>query len=183
MFSLHKRLPALALILVLLAGLLPYPVFAADLISVTPTTVVNNIDNTLTVTGTGFDNTAVVLLNGSALSTTFYNDQTLTAVVPAGYSPNTYAVTITISGGPVNIPVPISLTINAPTPTATPSVTPTALPFSRPQMRVTFSGANTKQVSTDDRFKFTVNFENAGNMTAFNTQATFTSADLVPLET
>jgi len=174
MLFIRKIIPAFALILALLAGLAPSPVFAADLISITPTTIVNNVDKTLTITGTGFDNTVVVLLDGSAIATTFYNDQTLTALVPAGYAIGTYSVTVTMSGGLVNIPTPVTLTVSAPAAT---------LPFSRPQMRVTFSGANTKQVSTDDRFKFTVNFENAGNMTAFNTQATFTSADLVPLET
>lgn len=59
-------------IMALLFSSIPTSVLAADLLSVTPTSVVNTADNTITVTGTGFDNTAVVLLGGSALATTFY---------------------------------------------------------------------------------------------------------------
>lgn len=189
MISHVKRIFIFGILLAVLAASMPFPVFAADLLSITPSTVVNNVENTITVKGTGFDNTAVVLLNGAAVATTFYNDQTLTAVIPAGYSPAVYDVTVTMSGGAVNIPSPVSLTVNLPIPTFTPTVTPsptltpTSLPFSRPQMRVTSSGSSEEQLSSNKRFKFTVNFENAGNMMAFNTQATFTSADLLPLET
>lgn len=189
MISHVKCIFIFGILLAVLAASMPTSVFAADLLSITPSTVVNNVENTITVKGTGFDNTAVVLLNGAAVATTFYNDQTLTAVIPAGYSPAVYDVTVTMSGGAVNVPSPVSLTVNLPVPTFTPTVTPsptltpTSLPFSRPQMRVTSSGSNEEQLSTNKRFKFTVNFENAGNMMAFNTQATFTSADLLPLET
>ena len=58
--------------------------YAADLLSITPGVVTNNVNNTITVKGTGFDNTAVVLLEGSALGTNFIDAETLTALVPAG---------------------------------------------------------------------------------------------------
>jgi len=171
-------------IMALLVSSTPTSVLAADLLSVTPTSVVNTADKTITVTGTGFDNTAVVLLDGSALATTFYNDQTLTAVVPAGYAPKTYNLTVTMSGGTVNISTPVSFTVTAPTPTNTPTATPTAAPFARPQLRVSFSGTSGKDgIVSNKPFKFTVNFENAGSLPAYNTQATFTSTDLVPLDT
>lgn len=50
-------------------------------------------------------------------------------------------------------------------------------------MIVKSSGANVNQVTTGKEFKFIVDFENAGNMTAFNAQAVFSSTDLVPLRT
>ena len=50
---------------------------------------------TLTLTGTDFDATAVVLLDGfGALSTSFLNSQTLTAVVPAGIPAGDYTVRV-----------------------------------------------------------------------------------------
>ncbi len=65
-----SRLMPLSLMLAMLMALVPVAsVYAADLISISPSTIVNNIANTITVTGTGFDNTAVVLLDGSTLST------------------------------------------------------------------------------------------------------------------
>ncbi|MFN8433332.1 MAG: IPT/TIG domain-containing protein [Anaerolineales bacterium] len=162
--------------------MIPNTAFAADLISVTPASVVNNIENTITISGAGFNSTAVVLLNGTALSTTFYNDQTLTAVIPAGYVPNDYDLSVTMTGDTVT-PTSIPFKVNPfvpPAPTATPIVTP----FARPQLRVSFSGASGKDGITSNKpFKFTVNFENAGSLPAYNTQATFSSADLVPLDT
>ena len=170
------------LALVLLAGWVT-PAYAADVTSITPTSVVNDADRIITVAGTGFDTSAVVLMDGSALITSFLNDQTLTATVPAGTSTGTHAITVTMTGGPLLTPFDLTVTAPVVIPTATPTATGTPLPFTRPQLRVTFSGASSKQIVSDKPFKFTVNFENAGNMTAFNTQAVFSSADLVPLET
>lgn len=173
----------MGVIIAMIGSTIPNTAFAADLISVTPASVVNNTDNTITISGSGFNNTAVVLLNGTALSTTFYNDQTLTAVVPVGYAPNVYDLSVTMTGDTVT-PVSIPFTVTAPVPTNTPTATPTTAPFARPQMRVTFSGASGKDgITSNKQFKFTVNFENAGAATAYSVQATFTSADLVPLET
>ena len=73
---------SLSLFIALIVAMVPISVYAADVISVTPGVIVNDVINTITVSGIGFDNTAAVLLDGSALSTTFLNDQTLTATVP-----------------------------------------------------------------------------------------------------
>lgn len=183
MFFARKRITLFSLILALIMASFPTSAFAADLLSVTPPSVVNNVDNTVTVTGTGFDSSAVVLLDGIALSTTFHNDQTLTAVVPVGFTPKVYAVNITMTGSVVNVPAPVNLTVGAPVPTATSTSTPAPLPFTRPQMVVDSSGANVEKISSGKNFKFTVNFDNAGNTTAYNVQAVFSSADLVPLNT
>ncbi len=183
MFFARKKIALLSLILALVMASVPTSVFAADLLSITPSSVINNVENIVTVTGTGFDATAVVLLDGIALSTTFHNDQTLTAVVPVGFAPKAYAVNITMTGTVVNVPAPVTLTVNAPAPTATPTATSVPLPFTRPQMVVDSSGANVEKISSGKNFKFTVNFDNAGNTMAYNVQAVFSSADLVPLNT
>jgi hypothetical protein len=174
-----KHFISAILALSLLAGWVT-PAYAADVTSITPTSVVNDVDRTITVAGTGFDISAVVLMDGSALITSFLNDQTLTAIVPAGTSTGTHVITVTMTGGPLL--TPFNLTVTAPV-VVPPTATSAPLPFARPQMRVTFSGASAKQIASNKSFKFTVNFENAGNSTAFNTQAVFSSADLVPLET
>ncbi len=177
-----KHIFSAFLTLTLLAGWVT-PAYAADVTSITPASVVNDVDRTITVAGTGFDTSAVVLMDGSALITSFLNDQTLTATVPSGTSTGTHVITVTMTGGPLLTPFNLTVTAPVVVPTATPTATGTPLPFTRPQLRVTFSGASSKQLVSDKPFKFTVNFQNAGNMTAFNTQAVFSSADLVPLDT
>src|SRR5690242_16264988 len=81
------RFTSISILLALLLALIPATVFAQTTIaSVTPLQVVNNVENTITVSGAGFDNSAVVQLGGNALSTTFGNAQTLTAIVPEGFA-------------------------------------------------------------------------------------------------
>jgi hypothetical protein len=178
MLFVKKRFTVLGLLLALMMAFVPLPVFAADLVSITPSTVTNDVANTITVNGNDFDNTAVVLLNGSALvDTSFLNDKTLRITLPAGFAAGDYTVTVTMSG--TSVSGSALLKVNAyvpPAPTAT-------LPFARPQMIVKSSGANVNQVASGKEFKFEVTFQNAGNMTAYNTQVVFTSADLVPLKT
>ena len=180
------RISSVFLLAVLFAAQIAQPVYAADVLSVTPGTIVNDISNTVTVSGTGFDNTAAVLLDGSALSTTFLNDQTLTVLVPAGISPGTHTLTVSMSGGNANgsaalnvlAPTPIP-----PTPTvAPPSPTTAPLPFARPQFVVRTTKV-AGDVKTGANITLKVVIENAGQSTAYNTQAAFSSTDLVSLKT
>ncbi|MBI5945110.1 MAG: hypothetical protein HY864_12130 [Chloroflexi bacterium] len=175
----NKYFVSLLLVLILLSGWVT-PVYAADVISVTPASIVNDVANTITVAGIGFDNTAVVLMDGSALTTSFLNDQTLTATIPAGVAVGSHTITVSMNGGALLTSVALSVTAPVVVP---PTATSTPPPFSRPQMRVSSSGASDKQISSNKSFKYTVNFNNAGSSTAFNVQAVFTSPDLIPLET
>ncbi|MCQ3936063.1 MAG: hypothetical protein DPW18_03330 [Chloroflexi bacterium] len=162
------------------------PVGAApNIVSVSPNLVFNDVATIITVTGSGFESGSVVSLEGYGSLITSLDGADLKAVVRPGTPAGTYKVIVTNPSDGTTSELPNGLTIAdpSPIPTATPTVTPTSLPFSRPQMRVTFSGASTKEIAAEKRFKFTVNFENAGNMMAFNTQVTFTSPDVVPLET
>lgn len=184
MFLFKKRMIILGLFLALLTSFIPTPVYAATVASVTPNSITNDVANTITIAGTGFDNTAVVLLDGSALSTVFLNDQTLTATVPAGYTPNpSYDVTVTMTGGPATGGATLAVAAPVITPTFTPTATATLSPFNRPQMLVNSSSASPSSIKSLKEFTLSVNFKNAGSVPALNTQVTFTSADLVPTNT
>lgn len=164
---------SLSLLAALLAAVIPYSVRAADLLSITPGTIINNINNTITVNGTGFDNTAVVLLDGASLSTAFQTSEQLTAIVPAGISAGSYTITVSLSGGAANGFA--ILTVNA-APTSTPP------PFSRPQF-VVYSSKLAGNIKMGGDVTLKLVMENVGQSTAYNTQAVFTSTDLVPTKT
>jgi len=167
------RILSLALLTALMVGGFPRPAYAADLFSISPTTIVNNVSNTITVTGAGFDATAVVLLDGSALSTTFVDANTLQALVPVGLAAGSYTITVSLSGGPANgLAV---LTVLAPTPTSPP-------PFARPQFAV-YTSKLTGNIRTGGDVTLKVVMENVGKSTAYNTQAVFTSTDLLATKT
>lgn len=170
------RMTSFALLLALTLAAIPLAsAYAADIISIAPNSILNNAGATITVTGSGFDNTAVVSLDSTALSTTFVDAQTLTAIVPAGVAPGAYQITVSLSGGSANgFAV---LTVNAP-----PTSTPAPLPFVRPQIVVN-STKVTGNVVGGGNFNLRVSLNNSGTSTAYNAQAVFTSAELVPTKT
>jgi hypothetical protein len=184
----HKslRIISLALLIALMAAGTSLQVYAATVISVTPDTIVNDIANTITVSGTGFDNTAAILLDGWALDTAFLNDQTLTATVPVGTSAGMHTITVSMSGGTstgsatLNIlaptPIPPTPTVTVPPPTSAP------LPFTRPQFVLRSSKVN-GDVKTGSNVTLKVVVENVGQATAYGSQAVYTSSDLVPTNT
>lgn len=183
MNRLRKSFFGIGVIAALLISTIPQSVLAADLYSVTPAEITNDADRIITVSGAGFDNTAVVLLNGAALATTFLNDQTLTAVVPVGYAPDTYGVSVVMNGGAANTPTPPTPPVQLKVNPLQPMPTLTASPFDRPQLRVSSSDTTEKNgIVSRKPFKLMINFENIGSRKAYNTQATFTSADLAPLD-
>jgi hypothetical protein len=179
-----SRMISISMLLALLISSIPLEfVYAADLLDITPDTVNNTVDTVITVSGTGFDNSAVILLDGGALGTSFLNDQTLTATVPAGLSAGPHAITVSMSGGLANNTA--TLTVNAPPPTSTPvppTSTPTLAPFNRPQFVVVSSKVN-GGLQTGGNVTLKVVIENVGQATAYSTQAVYTSADLVPTKT
>ena len=181
-FSIH-RFVGISLLIALLAATLPVPVYAADVLSVTPNSAVNDVDTTITVAGTGFDNTAAVLLDGVVLNTSFLNDQTLTATVPAGLSVGTHTITVSMTGGAANGSA--AFTVSAPVPTATPpppTATNVPLPFVRPQF-VVRSSKVIGDVQANKQVTLKLAIENAGNATSYSTQAVFSSVDLAPTKT
>ncbi|HEY6072288.1 MAG TPA: IPT/TIG domain-containing protein, partial [Anaerolineales bacterium] len=178
------RLSTRFLVLLVLVPLLALgwvqPAFAAlGIDTVIPATLVNTSAVTLTLTGTDFDSTAVVLLDGfGALATTFLNSQTLTAMVPAGTPAGDYTVRVTTSA-PASQTWSGTLHVQAPAPTAA----PTQPAFGRPQIIINSYKSNVSTVQAGDEFRLKFTFGNAGNVTALNAQAAFTSADLIPTRT
>ena len=184
MNSKFSQLITISLLVALIASVVPASVYAATITSVTPAQIVNDVSTTITVNGTGFTvGSAVVLLNGSALSSTVVNDTVMTATVPAGLGAGLYMVTVSNGVDPdtscancleILAPTPIP-----PPPTATATTAP--LPFVRPQMVV--NATTTKgSVQTNSEFKLNVNLENAGTSSAYSVQAVLASSDLVPLK-
>jgi hypothetical protein len=165
------RFASLSLLLAFLLAMIPVAVSAQTVVSVTPTQVVNDTDNTITINGTGFDNSAIVQLGGNALSTTFGNAQTLTAVVPAGFAPGSYPIEVSMTSGTITGP---ALTVTAPVPTV-------PVPVVRPQISVQNYRTKPEDVRYGQNFTLIVKLRNQGDSQAFNVQATFTSTDFVPL--
>ncbi|MFN8382664.1 MAG: hypothetical protein U0V02_12020 [Anaerolineales bacterium] len=180
MFFVRKQLTAFGLTLALLMAIVPSSVLAAGVNTVTPSNIVNDVATIITVTGDGpFDAaTSKIFLDGVELpGTVFISATELRVTVPAGTAPGAHIITVSSLGALVSGSA--VLNVSAPVPPA-----PTAtLPFARPQMVVNSYGANVEQISSGKNFKFSVNFNNAGNMMAYNAQAVFSSADLVPLNT
>lgn len=172
------RITSLALLAALMAAVVPHSAYADPIISlVTPGTIYNNVANTITVEGSEFDASSVVLLDGyGALTTAFLNSQTLTATVPAGIPPNSYTVRVSTTGFP-STAWSGTLTVISPPPTVAPPH------FTRPQFAV-YSSKITGNVKINGEVTLKVVMENVGPATtAYNTQAAFTSSDLVPTKT
>jgi hypothetical protein len=173
----NKIFPLIALISVIFAALLPTPVYAVSLVSVTPSLVTNDVTTTIQVGGTQFASGAVVSLNGYGnLSTTFVSKRTLTAAVPAGIPAGVYTVTVTnpdlTTASLVN-----GLTVADPvTPTPPP-------PAERPLIVVTGYKGTVGSVHFGEEFSLVVTIRNEGQKMARNLQAAFGLGDLIPRTT
>lgn len=162
-----KKMALVSLAVIIFAALNPAPALAAlGITSVAPVSVVNDVNRTITVSGTDFQSGAIVSLSVYGnLTTTFVSATILTAVVPAGIPIGQYDVTVT-NPDLTTASLMNGLTVEA--------------PLARPQIAVDSSGADTAFIKSLKEFTFNVNFVNVGNLTAMNTQVAFTSADLVP---
>ena len=67
---------------------------ALTVTGVTPSNVLNHTANTLSINGSDFVDGAVVKVNGTNLATTFVDDSTLSALLPAGFPAGTHSVTV-----------------------------------------------------------------------------------------
>jgi len=174
-----SRLMPFCLIFVMLMALFPSTVARAQVVvSVSPNPIVNDVATIITVTGTGFDPTAKILLDGVELpGTVFVDALTLQVTVPAGVPAGSHIITISQVGATGSA----VLTVNTPVPPA-PTATTAPLPFARPQFVVRTSRAVGK-AQTGKEFDLKVVIENTGQATAYNTQAVFSSTDLVPTKT
>src|SRR5690349_11927664 len=113
----RKRLVSFSLIIAFCAALAPALVSAQTADGVSPSSIVNDANKTITITGTLFESGAVVALDGYGnLSTTFVNDTTLKAVVPAGVPAGQYMVTVTLPSSSTPLSVSNPLLVEDPSP-------------------------------------------------------------------
>lgn len=142
--------------------------------SVSPNLVVNNLTTTITVSGSDFTEVSIVRLDTTALTTTFVSPTTLTALIPAGFAPDVYDVSVEVPGvGSATLPGGLTLLA----PTATPSQ-----PYARPQIVIDSYSFTTDAISFGQEFNLNVVLDNAGGSTAYSMQITFTSTQLLMLK-
>ncbi len=162
---------------------MPRQALAALVISgVAPSTVSNNQDTQLTITGTDFQSGATVSLDGhGALATSYFSSTTLTASLPAGVPLGVYSLTVT-NPDATWYTLDNALTVVATPPTATPSPTPIS-GYERPVIVVYTYNTSESSPSIGEDFTLHIKLYNAGQKYATNVVATFTTGDLVPRET
>ncbi len=140
----------------------------------------------LVVTGRGFvDGSVVVINNFGGLETVFVSGSVLRATVPSGLSPGRYTVKV-VNPDAATAELPEALKIVLPAgPTNTPEASPTPAPtdFVRPLLVVASYGASSAQITPGQNLDFEMTLANAGQATATNVVATFSSGDFVPRET
>src|SRR4030042_441073 len=100
MFTHYKtRFLHIFILIALLLTLLYFPrnAYAALIISdINPRTISNLSDNTITITGNDFVMGTVVSIDGyGTLSTSYFSNTTLMAIVPPGVPVGTYDITVT----------------------------------------------------------------------------------------
>lgn len=154
--------------------------------SVQPGTLINDVAVELIVTGTGFVNGSVVVLNNFGGLETFYvSGSVLRATVPPGMPPGRYGVRV-VNPDASTAELPDALNIVAPAgPTGTPEPSPTPPPtaFVRPLLVVESYGASAPQIVPGQNLDFEMTIANAGQATATNVVATFTGDNFVARDT
>ncbi len=154
--------------------------------SIQPSTVPNDRDVEIVVTGGGFVNGSVVILsNYGGLETTYVSASVLRATVVAGISTGQYDVQV-VNPDAATAVLPGALTVVVPagfTATPEPSATPAPTAFVRPLLVVQSYGASSAQVTPGQNLDFEMTLVNAGQATASNILATFVSGDFVPRDT
>ncbi|MBK8432402.1 MAG: IPT/TIG domain-containing protein [Chloroflexi bacterium] len=140
------------------------------LTSVQPNSVSSSFPTELALTGQGFLNGAVVLLDGyGALATSFVSSNLLTAVLPAGVPAGTYTVRV-LNPNAESAALPNALTVRPPSETATPvaTATPLATAFVRPQLVINSYGASSAEIVPNSNLAFEMTLANAGQIEARN---------------
>ena len=147
--------------------------------TITPNLVINDIPNTINISGTDFLDGAQVKVGVTEVTTTFVSATSLTAIIPPGFTPGIYNVEV-ILPGPTSIVIPAGLTVAAPTPM--PTATATQPPFARPQVVIgSYSTNASGGIRYGQEFNLTVRLTNSGGVRAYGIQVTFSSSELLML--
>ena len=162
------------------------PAARLTITTVQPGTLINDVAVELIVTGGGFvDGSVVVLNNFGGLETFFVSGSVLRATVPPGMPPGRYSVrVVNPDAATAELPDALNIVIPAgPTGTPDPSPTPPPTAFVRPLLVVDSYGASAPQITPGQNLDFEMTIANAGQAAATNVVATFTSGDFVARNT
>ena len=177
-----KALLGIATLVLMVSAMAPIPALAAPVIGlVSPNLIVNDMDNVITITGTGFESTSVVTIGVSTTVSSIFQTLSgnLQATIPHGFASGIYDVTVT------NLDATSSTLTSGLTvvePTSTPPATSTANPYSRPQIVIDTYSISVDAVRYGQDFNLNMSLDNAGGSTAYGIQVTFTSSDLLMLK-
>lgn len=164
----------------------PSPTGPVTITAVQPGTLVNDSEVEIIITGSGFvDGSVVVINNFGGLQTAYVSASVLRATVPPGLPPGRYGVRV-VNPDASTAEMPEALRIISPLgPTATPepSATPPPTAFIRPLLVVSSYGASAPQITPGQNLDFEMTITNAGQAAATNVLATFTSGDFVARDT
>lgn len=147
-----------------------------------PTQIDANTPTLLTISGSDFGPAASVMLESGGSIYIF---------TPNEISPETIKVVVNLPPGVYSIHVTNSETDHASAdglvvvdPSIPPTATPTATPlFARPQLVVDHYNASVSAVTSGKEFRLSLGIGNPGTSDAYNVQAVFTSADMIPTQT
>jgi hypothetical protein len=165
--------------------LFPMGVNAALVISgVSPATISNIQNNTITITGNDFVSGSTVSLDGyGSLSTSYFSSTTLMANVPSGIPIGTYTVSVINPDlSTASLTNALTIILEAPTSTPTQTIEPPR-DYQRPVVVVDTYSLSQDTISPGDSFTLFVTLYNAGQKYATNVVATFTPGELMPRET
>ncbi len=177
MRSRQQLFSGIAIVFVLLSVVaFPRPAYAAApvITSVNPSLVINSVDSDVTITGTGFTIATSVLLGTTPLLIKSWSETSLVVVVPGNIAPNTYALVVSNGPGDTDKATFTPFTVAAAAPPST---------FGRPQITMRSFRTNVGEITYGTDFNLVVRLHNAGQVRAYNVQATFTSTDLIPTKT
>ncbi len=159
------------LVIVLAATVFAMPVAAAlGITSVTPSEIINNIDNIITIAGTDFIDTPEVKVGSQIMEVTSHSATELLVRVPASFAPGQYSLTITNPAPATElVTLPLALKVVAPA-------------SGRPQVVIDTYSVSVDLVRYNQDFNISMSLDNAGGSTAYGLQVSFTSTDLLMLK-
>ena len=164
----------LAIMMISLA--IALPVKAADLITdFSPKSVVNNVDNAITIEGGIFADGVQVKLGDTSVSVTFFSPTQLIVRIPSAFPAGEYSISVKNPLDSTSFSSPTPLTINSPTPT------PSPLPVARPQVVIDTYSLSVDSIRYGQDFTLDMSLDNSGGSTAYGLQVTFVSSDLLML--
>jgi hypothetical protein len=173
------------IVLGVLSASLAFPLPASatsSILDFSPKSVVNDVDNAITIDGDGFVDGIQVELGETSVSLTYFSPTRLIVRLPAGFPAGEYSISISNPGDPAPLSFSIPLMVSSPNPTPSPSPTPSPLPFFRPQIVIDAYSLSVDSINYGQDFILAMSLDNAGGSTAYGLQVTFTSTDLLMLE-